>query len=358
MELTLDNGKIKRVYRHRIIGSCEEMSKGQARAILQDWLRPFNEGLHTPTESIGFQAFYEKWERDLLPTYRESTRHFYQSTAERWVLPYFKDYQTGNITPSDCQQFMNMFGGKYSTSVLKHIRATLNCLFQTAVDWHYIKGSPSANLRLPEGLPVVRAKVLTPDQLRMVITEFSEPCRTLAMIAATTGLRESELFALKPEDFSNDTVSIRRRVYRGKVDRLKTKVSERDLPICAEVVAAVRNLAQRGPFLFLEPDGSGEAALEHQTRSEFARVGEKLSIPHFTWRSFRRSVETAMHSHHVTLKGQQAMLGHANPNMTLVYAEADASAKREAAEELAKLIFPICPKLSQDATPVASRMVM
>jgi len=324
-----------------------------ARQTLQGWLRPLNEGLHTPVESASFQEFFEKWERDLLPTYRESTRHFYMSTAQRWIFPYFKDYRTVDITPSDVQQFINLFAGKYSVSVLKHVRATINCLFQAAVDWRYIKDSPASSLRLPEGLPVARAKVLPPEQLSMVIGQLSEPYRTLVMIAAATGLRESELFALKHEDFdlSSGLLTVQRRVYRGKLGEVKTKKSERQLPLCPEVMEAVRSLSHGGPFLFLEPDGSGESSLEHRTRDEFVRVGKKLGIPHFTWRSFRRSVESAMHNHGVSLKAQQALLGHSNPNMTLVYAETDEKAKREAVEELGKLIFP---NFSQVAISVAT----
>jgi 8-oxo-dGTP pyrophosphatase MutT (NUDIX family) len=58
-----------------------------------------------------------------------------------------------------------------------------------------------------------------------------------------------------------------------------------------------------------------------------------------------------MHSHGVSLKAQQALPGHSNPNMTLVYAETDETAKREAVEELGK---PIFPKFSQLAMPVAN----
>jgi integrase len=58
-----------------------------------------------------------------------------------------------------------------------------------------------------------------------------------------------------------------------------------------------------------------------------------------------------MHKQGVPLKAQQAVLGHSNPNMTLVYAETDEAATREAVSELGKLIFP---KLSQFATVVAT----
>ena len=58
-------------------------------------------------------------------------------------------------------------------------------------------GGPAASLRLPQGLEVKRASVLPPEKVSMLIGQLSEPYRTLVMIAATTGLRESELFALK-----------------------------------------------------------------------------------------------------------------------------------------------------------------
>lgn len=353
MEPVLDNGKARTTLRSRVIGPCSEMSKSAARNVLVRWLKPMNEGLHTPTESTSFQEFYDKWERDLLPTYRESTRHFYLSTAKRWILPYFKDYQTADISPSDVQQFINLFGVKYSVSVLKHVRATLNCLFQAAVDWRYLKENPAASLRLPQGLEVKRAPALPPADLARVIGCINEPYRTMAMLAATTALRESELFALKDDDFDlgRGVLTVQRSLYRGKLGPVKTKLSHRELTLLPEVVEAVRNLSHDGQFLFLKPDGSGEYSLEHKTREAFLKVGKKLNIPHFTWRSFRRSAESVMHENGVSLKAQQAVMGHSNPNMTLVYAETNEAATREGLEKLGSLIFP---KFSQVANSVAT----
>jgi hypothetical protein len=42
----------------------------------------------------------------------ETPSNFYLSTAKRWILPYFKDFRLTDITPSDIQQFVNLFGGK------------------------------------------------------------------------------------------------------------------------------------------------------------------------------------------------------------------------------------------------------
>lgn len=284
LEPILKDGKILKLKRARVIGPCGEISKRAARTILQGWLRPFNEGTHLPIESAGFQDFYDKWERDLLPTYRESTRGFYQSTARRWIQPYFKNDRLAEIQPAHVQQFINLFAARYSKSVLKHVRATLNCLFETAVSWRYAKENPARGLKLPGGKAVIRATVLQPAQMGAVVEYLAEPYRTMVVITATTGLRESEVFALRGEDFDFEryTVTIRRRLYRGKIGEPKTSKSAREIPLHPAVVDAARALARPASYLFLEPDGSGEAALEHKARLAFAEASRALGIPAFT----------------------------------------------------------------------------
>jgi hypothetical protein len=83
---------------------------------------------------------------------------------------------------------------------------------------------------------------------------------------------------------------------------------------------------------------------------EFCGKWQTDLLPHFPWRSFRRSDESAMQRSGISLKAHHAEFGHSNSNMTLVYAETDEAATRQAVEELGRLIFP---KLSQFATAIA-----
>jgi integrase len=103
---------------------------------------------------------------------------------------------------------------------------------------------------VPEGFALVKANVLSPEQMSMVIRELSNPWRTMVMFSVTTAIRESELFALKDEDFDLECgkLTIQRRLYRGKLGPVKTKKSKRRLPLCPEVVKAVRNLNHKGRF--------------------------------------------------------------------------------------------------------------
>jgi len=231
-EPVLAGGRLKKKRRSVILGLCSEMTRGQAKQSLLEHLRELNQGLHVPVQQMRFADCCAKWDEEILRNYRPSTQTFYRSTLNRWILPHFSPWQLGEIQPPDVQGFINQFRG-YSTSVLKHLRATLSCVFQTAVTWKYIRHNPAAGLQLPHGRPVKRAAVLTPEQLRLVINNLQAPYKTMAIIMAGTAIRESELLALMWADFDwvDRLMHVRRSVYRGILDeQTKTEESKRVIP--------------------------------------------------------------------------------------------------------------------------------
>jgi integrase len=257
----------------------------------------------------------------------------------RWILPHFLDWQLGEITTPEVQRFINRYAG-YSKSVLKHIRATLSVLMKTAVDWQYLEGNPVQGVRLPPGKAVRRANVLAPEQVRLVVENLTEPYRTMVIVTFLSGMRESEALALRWEDFdqTRQVVKVRRSLYRGKVNTPKTEKSEREIP-CG---VAVRDAIQRhepsdNGFVFVAPKG-GFFSAQRITRTVFKPLAERLGIPQFTWRSLRRSAETAMHNLRTPLKVQQQILGHADPNITLLYAEPNLDERRRAVDQLESLL--------------------
>jgi len=357
-EWVLDGGRPKQLQRRRVLGLRAEMTKGKAEQALRDLLRPINGGDRAPEQTMTFGQFAAKWETEILSHYRESTKVFYKSTLDRWVLPHFKEWKLAEIKTPDVQTFLNKFTG-YSKSVLKHVRATLSIMMATAVDWQYLLRNAVEGAKLPPGKAVRRAAVLTLDQLALVIANLEEPYRTMAVIAALTGMRESEVLALKWEDFDTEAqmIQVRRSLYRGKLNDPKTGKSERVIPyggMVSEALERLGNSERKTPdFLFVTAPGNLFTAQE-VTKRVFRPLAEKLKIPTFTWRSFRRSVETALHTAGVPLKVQQQILGHSDPNMTLLYADPDIAESRKAMTQLDGLLLPNVAKLQkqlQEASP-------
>jgi integrase len=350
-EWVLDGGQPKQKQRRKVLGLRAEMSKGQAEQALHEILRPINGGERAPEQTMTFAQFQAKWETEILGHYRESTKVFYKSTLDRWILPYFKEWKLAEIRPPDVQTFVNKFAG-YSKSVLKHVRATLSIAMTTAVDWQYLARNPVEGVKLPPGKAVTRAAVLTLDQLALVIANLAEPYRTMAVIAAVTGMRESEVLALKWEDFDLEAqvIRVRRSLYRGKLNAPKTERSERVIHYGDLVEEALERLAnserKAADFLFVTAPGNLFTAQE-VTKRVFRPLARNLKIPAFTWRSFRRSAETALHTGGVPLKVQQQILGHSNPNMTLLYADPDIAERRKATGRLDALLLPNVAKLQE-----------
>ena len=350
-EWVLDGGQPKQIQRRRVLGLRAQMTKGQAEQALHEILQPINGGERAPEQTMTFGQFAAKWETEILPHYRESTKVFYKSTLDRWILPHFKEWKLVEVKTPDVQTFLNKFAG-YSKSVLKHVRATLSIVMATAVDWQYLPRNPVEGVKLPPGKAVKRAAVLTVEQLALVIANLAEPYRTMVVVASATGMRESEVLSLKWEDFDTQVqiVRVRRSLYRGKLDAPKTEGSEREIPYGDLVREALERLAgseRKAPgFLFVTALGNLFTAQE-VTKRVFRPLAQALRIPAFTWRSFRRSAETALHTGGVPLKVQQQILGHSNPNMTLLYADPDIADRRKAMGRLDALLLPTVAKLEE-----------
>ena len=75
--------------------------------------------------------------------------------------------------------------------------------------------------------------MLTAEEIGALLAELREPCRTAVLLASCTGLRVSELLALKWEDIHFDAGEIRpvRAIVDAHVGALKTEASGKAVPM-------------------------------------------------------------------------------------------------------------------------------
>jgi integrase len=80
-------------------------------------------------------------------------------------------------------------------------------------------------------------------------------------------------------------------------------------------------------------------------KKAFRAAAKELALPEITWRSFRRSVETLLHTEGVPMKIQQQILGHTKASTTLLYAEPGMAERRQALGKIQSQLLPNVAKL-------------
>ena len=81
--------------------------------------------------------------------------------------------------------------------------------------------------------------MLEPEEVQSLLAQLDKPFRVMVLLDVTTGLRRSELFALKWKDidFSNLLIDIKRSIFLGVVGKGKSETSRQSVPLSLNVAA-------------------------------------------------------------------------------------------------------------------------
>lgn len=192
--------------------------------------------------------------------------------------------------------------------------------------------------------------VLTPAEFQALLGQLEGAARLMVFLAGATGLRRSELIALRLSDvdFLNAELRITKSCVRGRFGKLKTEASKKPLPLHA---AAMRELsswraatlyAGDDDFLFPSVRKNGTQPLTPDmllvkiVRPALKRalvVGKVVG-----WHTFRHSPATNLRSLGVDVKVAQELLRHANSRVTLNVYTHGVSAEKRAAAMLKRLL--------------------
>jgi len=169
--------------------------------------------------------------------------------VEKYWRDRFPDTRLGEITRRDLAAFGIALRDTLAPQTVNHcLRAGT-----TALKWAHRNGlipeDPTANLMKFTGT-VKRRDILTTDEIRRLFTlEWPDPrARLASFVAMTTGLRASEVAALRLEDIGADRLHVRHSW--SEHDGLKTpKNGEiRDVPLLPEIRDQLREHAAGNPW--------------------------------------------------------------------------------------------------------------
>jgi integrase len=145
----------------------------------------------------------------------------------------------GSFGRDELQALLDRKGQTLSFSVVDHLRWDLKQIFDMAVVEGYLQKNPAALLFTPRECRRAVARVMTVEEVRLLLSVLEVRERLIARLALLAGMRPGEVFGLKWERMEADYADIRQRVYRGDVDSPKSIRSMRHAALSDGLLVSV-----------------------------------------------------------------------------------------------------------------------
>ena len=342
------DGTVGRIHRSVVLGIMR--TKGEAARAADACLRKINDGRRQPLAAINLTDFWDSYfETEILPTLKYSTQKLYRILAAKHLLPMLGTHKLCDLSRMQIQTFIGQKQReKYAPQTLAHFRNLLSKLFSTAMNWGWMEFNPAQNIGLPPMERTRSARLLSLEEITKLPGVLAEPVRTIFLLGVLTGLRVGEILALKVQDVdtTNALVRVSRDVYCGRVGIPKTPGSERQIPLASPLIPILSHWLcmrpARSDWLF--PSAAGTPLRDRNLlRRHIWPACAQLRIPRFSWHSLRHTFSTFNGNAGVAVPILQSLLGHASPETTMVYTHPLEDVKRQAVEDLARLLFPNVP---------------
>lgn len=320
----------------------EAIGKREARKIArEEYLAPVNAANMRPSSAKPLTEFVStRFYPDYLPTLKPSGRVFYKAILGKHVLPILGPVKLREISVERVQALLTLKGKTHSTQTVRHIRNCLSAVLRhaKAMGWFYGE-LPTTGVRLPE-MKREERKAPTWDQVCALSRSLSEPCSTLVLFLAVTGLRIGEAMGLRwqhvnltdsfallgTEILPPRCVAVRENYVLGQYSTLKTKGSVRNVPIPGWFVPRLASLSGRGSSdspVFANASGSAPIYQHNLAARVLKPAARKLGMPWLSWHCLRHANATLADQAGISVIERQKLLGHATTDVALHYTHAD-----------------------------------
>jgi integrase len=355
------DGSGKRVRRTAVIGTAEQYpTEESAQEAVRGLRMQINEARNRqPHQSICVADLIDHYVSTELAAdwHSHATRMVYREFLTRWIKPHWGSVNIRDVRTVAVEGWLRKLrrqdGGDLANSTKAKIRSVMSVLFNHAIRYEWLEQGRNPITFVRQSAQRKNAPaVLEAAEIQSLLSELEQPFRLMVLLDVTTGLRRSELFALKwtEIDFWNLVIEIRRSICEGVVGNCKTEASRSPIPLSLDVAADLwlwkenTNYAAHDDWVFASPRLKGKSSrrpdvvLAKVIQPAALRAGIKKRIG---WHTFRHTYSTTLIANGENVKVVQELMRHANSRCTLdVYSQARASAKREAQQRIVEMVLP------------------
>lgn len=275
-----------------------------------------------------------------------STAAGYLSYLRKHIRPRWGNVPINAIKPAGVIEWLREL--PLAPKTRGHVKGVLHMLFEKAMLWDLIEAQ-----RNPIGLVKVKGLgkrkrkilVLTAEQCQELIAQLPDPYKTMAIVALCTGLRVSEVLALRWEhlDLEKGTLLVQHGVVSGRIGRVKTEASQDEIPLDGVFAEALNEWQEKTSgkgLVFPSPSTGGCYHAGMIQKKSLKPVGARLGLPGIGWHTFRHTYRSLLDETGAPVGVQQKLMRHANVATTMnVYGSAALRAKAEANSKVVEMVM-------------------
>jgi len=338
-----------------------DMKERQVKKIADEIVRPLNQGLITVGSAVNFAEYVQDvYLPTDLPVFAKTVQNSYQGIIAKHLNPAFEKMTLGEMDAATVQRFFSTMPARdIPFPTISKVRDALSSIMRSAVRYGYLTKNPLENLRLPPDKRGARQKpFIYPAQFEAMLQLMPEPYSTMLYVAVWTGLRVSELFALRWRNVHADSITVEQRYCRGDWSKTKTLGSAATISVDSAVIdrihrlktltvdvragVAVRHykLVKRdGPDdLVFQSVKTGKPMNDGNVLRRFIKpAAKRLNLADVNWRCLRTSCATWMVQSGADIKSVQGQMRHSRVSTTLsIYAQFVPEGQKRAVEQMAE----------------------
>ena len=274
-----------------------------------------------------------------------STVAGYRSYLAKHIEPRWGTTTLALIRPLDLSEWLKAL--PLAPKTRGQVRALFHLLFEKAMLWELIdlQRNPVELVKLKgTSRRTRRPQVITPQKFQELVTVLHEPYRTMAIVAMCTGLRVSEVLALRWEhiDFKHGIMLVQQGVVNGRIGKVKTEASHDEIPLdplFAQVLLDWRGKRRDGLVFPSHVTGRCYHAGIIQ-RQILKPRGEAVGITGLGWHTFRHTYRSLLDETGAPVGVQQKLMRHSNVATTMnVYGNSTLRAKQDANSKVVQMLI-------------------
>jgi integrase len=308
----------------------------------------------TPSKE-SFGDFMKMWLEEKKNQTRNNTWVSYDSYTRTHVIPALGHLKLLELTPLHLRNFYKALQERpLSARTIRHIHFMLRAALDTAVKWELIIKNVSDAVDPPR-VKKVEMKVWDASQLNQFLKAAKDNrYYTAFFVAATTGMRQSELLGLrwKDVDLTNGTLSITQTLDKqtGIFQETKTDSSKRSIKVESETISRLKqHKADQAKEKLQAEDwtdhglvictSKGTPMSGDNLSARFRHIIKETGLPPLRFHDLRHTHATLLLKQGLNPKIVQERLGHSSISVTLdTYSHVTPNLQETAASAMSKIL--------------------